>query len=108
MKNFILALAIIAIGTFGVSSLTSCNFTKQAVSYVQKHCPKTEVINPLTGNLEIHYQCDSLWPTQKIQEKCNSIQLCIDAANGQISGTVQCPDLIQIPPSVLRTAKPKQ
>ena len=74
-------------------------------TYIEKNCPKKEVTNPITGDLEIHYQCDSVWATDKITAKCDNIKLCVDITKGSFSGDIVCKNLIPIPAvldSVLR------
>lgn len=78
-----------------LAALSSCNFVRQAQSYVQKHCPETQIADPRTGNITIHYECDSLYPTDKL-DKCQRIDICFDARNGKIEGNVQCDSLIDI------------
>lgn len=95
--------ALLVLLMLGVSS---CNFTKQAQTYLQKHCPKTTAVNPITGNLEIHYECDSLWGNAKLKQSCSSINVCIDAVNGRITGDVKCDSLVNVP-KLLGAAKAK-
>ncbi len=80
-----------------VAGLTSCSFTRQAQDYVTKHCPKTYVADPSTGNLVVHYECDSLWKNDKLNDKCKRMSICIDAVNGKITGDVECNDLVDVP-----------
>lgn len=102
MKKTIL-LAIIAL------TFSGCSFVYQAQSYIEKHCPKFSSTNPLTGRLEIRYECDSLWPTAKIQQHCSDITLCVDAANGRISGWIDCDSIsTEGAAALLKGAKPRK
>ena len=84
---------IIIILTIG---LASCSFIKQAETYVQKHCPESHVTNPLTGDIEIHYECDSLYNTIALNTACKQFNLCFDASNGRITGDVVCDSLFNL------------
>ena len=86
--------------------LTGCSFTQKAQSYLEKHCPKTYATNPLTGNLEIHYQCDSLWHSKQLSDKCGQVNICIDAVNGSVTGDVECIGLVNVP-KLIGAAKKK-
>ncbi len=90
--------------------LSACTFTQHAtkvVSWVEKNCPKTEVQNPLTGEINIHFECDSLWQTQRIQNKCEAANLCIDISNGKISGNVRCAGVVPNPFSQIEIREQK-
>lgn len=93
-------------------TFSSCNFLKQvqAVNVVQQaqayldkihdRCPKTTVSDPLTGNIIIHYECDSLWNSGELKKHCKTVSFCIEAVTGKISGDIECDSLykpIQIP-----------
>jgi hypothetical protein len=101
MKNIVIIIAMALL-------LQSCSISQQAtkvVSWVEKHCPQTEIKNPLTGEVNIHFECDSLWRTQRIKEKCDRANLCIDISNGKISGNVRCADVLPNPFPELKPLK---
>ena len=76
-------------------ALSGCSFINQAQSYVQKHCPETKITDPLSGSVKIHYECDSLYKTDKL-DKCSKISICFDAKKGKVSGDVVCDSLVDI------------
>lgn len=90
-------------------ALTGCNLTNSigtAWNYVEKKCPKTEVKNPLTGTIEVHYRCDSLWPTQKISDKCRQADVCVEVSTGRITLDLVCDSVINTK-ALTRALKPK-
>lgn len=78
-----------------ITALAGCSFVQKAQNYVQQHCPETRIADPSTGNITIHYECDSLYPTDKL-DKCSKIDICFDARKGKISGNVQCDSLVDV------------
>ena len=88
MKKILIALTFI--------SLSSCTFVQKAQIYVDKHCPKSYIKDPSTGKLNIYYECDSLYPTDKLNAKCSKIEICFDATQAKISGSAVCDSLLDI------------
>ena len=72
-------------------------YQEQAEAYMKKNCPYTEIENPITGNLDVHYQCDSIWNTDAITAKCDNIKFCVDVTKASLSLDVSCKNLIPIP-----------
>lgn len=105
MKNLT---TLIFISIFG-ALLSSCSLTQhttKVVSWVEKNCPKTEIKNPLTGEVNIHFECDSLWPTQRIKDKCDRANICIDISNGKIAANIRCAEVLPKPFTDLKPLKP--
>lgn len=104
MKNITTLFFIASIAAL-LSSCSLTQHTTKVVQWVETHCPKTEVTNPLTGEVNIHFECDSLWPTQRIKDKCDRANVCIDISNGKLSANVRCNDVLPKPFSTLKPLK---
>jgi hypothetical protein len=89
-KILFLALALFALSACKTSQ-TIKTVVGDVQTYVEKHCPVTAVINPITTDtLGFTFKCDSLWPTQAVQNSCGTANICVDVANGTISGNIAC------------------
>lgn len=77
-------------------TISSCSFYKNAQDYVQKHCPKSYIKDPRTGKVNIYYECDSLYVTDKLKSKCSKIEVCFDATNAKVTGSAVCDSLFDI------------
>lgn len=89
MKKVLATIAILI-------TISSCSFYKTAQSYVQKHCPKSYITDPTTGKVNVYYECDSLYPTSKLTDKCSKIEICFDATKAKITGTAVCDSLFDV------------
>jgi len=78
------------------TALSSCNVFKKAQAYADKHCPKSYITDPTTGNVNVYYECDSLYPTAKLKEKCSKVEICFDATSAKVTGTVVCDSLLDV------------
>lgn len=97
MKKMMLLAAIAA--TLGACSAGQ-NLTQalnKAQGIIESKCPKHYVKSPITGDLEIVFECDSLWPTEAIRQKCTVLELCADVAGGKITSHAKCDSLLPIP-----------
>ena len=79
-----------------VLSISSCNVFKKAQAYADSHCPKSYIKDPTTGKVNIYYECDSLYPTAKLKDKCSKIEICFDATEAKVSGTAVCDSLFDV------------
>lgn len=102
MKRIFLisALAVLAFANTGCNvfkQVQAVNIVSQAQDYLDKHCPKTTVADPLTGNIHVHYECDSLWNSGALKQHCSSVSFCIEAVSGKISGDITCDSVYALP-----------
>lgn len=84
------AIALIAL------TVSSCNVFKKAQAYADKHCPKSYIADPTTGKVNVYYECDSLYPTAKLKDKCSKIEICFDATEAKVTGSAVCDSLFDI------------
>jgi len=84
----IIALLTIAILFFG----TGCKSYTSVVSYVQKNCVATK--SSANGVTTVTYECGELYNTDKVKDKCSSIQICFDGASAKLSGKAVCNDSV--------------
>ena len=78
------------------ATVSSCNVFKKAQAYADKHCPKSYITDPTTGKVNIYYECDSLYPTAKLKEKCSKIEICFDATESKVTGSAVCDSLFDV------------
>lgn len=99
----VFATLLFASGCNVFKQVQAVNVVQQAQAYLDKihdRCPKTTATDPLTGNIIIHYECDSLWNSGELKNHCKTVSFCIEAVTGKISGDIECDSLykpIQIP-----------
>lgn len=77
-------------------SLISCNAVKKAQSWATQHCHEQHSFDPFAGEYHIQWVCDTLYPTQKVNSKCNQLNVCFDAAHGKFYGDIKCDSLYPI------------
>jgi len=71
-------------------TVASCKSYTSVVGYVQKNCVATKTSE--NGQTTVTYECNSLYNTDAVKDKCSSIQVCFDGAKGQLSGKATCSD----------------
>jgi len=83
MKKVLMVSALCAL-------LMGCNSYKSLVGYVSKNCVATNTTSG--GNTIVTYECNSLYNTDKVKDKCSEISICFDGANAKLSGRAICND----------------
>lgn len=91
MKKLFLILTVAVLAT-----CSSCNVFKKAQAWTDTHCPKSYITDPTTGKVNIYYECDSLYPTAKLKDKCSKIEICFNAAEAKVTGTAVCDSLFDV------------
>lgn len=103
MKNLLLIVAFTML-------LTSCQKSVKdgltsLVTYMDKNCDKRESYNPVSGKLELHYECGQLWNVEALTPYCSQMNVCVEIVQGKFWADVKC-DSLQNPFQLLKNVKP--
>lgn len=70
--------------------ISSCNTQKSVTTFVKQHCSEVHTIDQSTGNVQIAFECDSLYDSKGVKDVCGKSLLCFDVSRGKITGELVC------------------
>jgi len=105
MKTLFIAI----LSAFILSFMPSCNATKQATSFVQKHCPDSRITANDNGTFTVSISCENLYNTDQLQKYIVSGRITYDVANAELHVTgvskQSVPDIIGILKAIMAGVK---
>ena len=105
MRTIIIA----AISAFILSFMPSCNATKKATDFVQKHCPDSRITANDNGTFTVSISCENLYNTEQLQKYIVSGRITYDVANAELLVTgvskQSVPDIMAILKAIMQGVK---
>lgn len=83
MKKLFLILAVLV-------TVASCNTSNKVTAFVNKHCHEVHVVDVGTGNIQVQFQCDSLYDSKEVKTVCGKSIVCFDVSQGIVTGELVC------------------
>jgi hypothetical protein len=105
MKTIIIAV----LSAFILSFMPSCNATKKATDFVQKHCPDSKITANEDGTFTVSISCETLYNTEQLQKYIVSGRITYDVANAELLVTgvskQSVPDIMAILKAIISGVK---
>lgn len=105
MRTIIIAV----LSAFILSFMPSCNATKKATDFVQKHCPDSRITANDNGTFTVSISCENLYNTEQLQKYIVSGRITYDVANAELLVTgvskQSVPDIMAILKAIIAGVK---
>jgi len=102
-------LFIFILSAFILSFMPSCNATKKATAFVQKHCPDSSIKANDDGTFTVSISCENLYNTEQLQKYIVSGKIVYDVANAELHVTgvskQSVPDILAILKAIVSGVK---
>jgi len=100
---------IFILSAFILSFMPSCNATKKATAFVQKHCPDSSIKANDDGTFTVSISCENLYNTEQLQKYIVSGRITYDVANAELLVTgvskQSVPDIMAILKAIVSGVK---